>query len=198
MRKVFTLVSFLVAIAIAGYFVPKVDASHQHTLNLGNQAEITLANVENADRWSITGLAAVTRVQNFTQGMFILNVTDTPLIAEAAGDGFVSELEVWVQTSPDNGTTWTDVVKFDTVNAGSNPDDHITYAAPQGVGKQIAIWNSNVDDESEAVDVFVPNATSIADGTVRNIPLGNQLRVAYSATGATRAWDFTVVALLRN
>ena len=108
------------------------------------------------------------------QGVFVLKATDTPLSGT---------LNVYIQASPDSGNTWIDIAAFNQISA---------------VGKQMLFWNSYTMNTAVDLVASAPTDASLAAGTVYNIPIGNQLRVAYNATGPSKAWDFTVESFLRE
>ena len=136
MRKLITIIAALV---ILGY-VSFGYASHQHTLNKGQQSQDTLISVSDATNGAGTvgvdgaGLrgSGITLLQNMRQGLFVLKVTDLPK---------TGTLNVYVQTSPDHGATWTDVGAFTQMTA---------------VGKRILYWNSYTMNTDVDIEGAVP------------------------------------------
>lgn len=183
MRKLITLI---MALVVLGYF-SMAEANHSHTLNQGNQAQVTIGTVVAADTVGVTG--ALTLIQNMTQGLLVLKVTDRPGPRTAPGFvGHVPTLDVWVQTSHDQGTSWTDLARFSQVTSIVGPDGTKRYIS----------WNSMTGVDNTTTDEFAISDKSISAGVVNQIPLGNQLRLAYTSVGPSAAWDFSVDAFLRQ
>ena len=178
MRKIITII---LALVLLGY-VSLAYASHQHTLNRGQQSQDTLITVVDAtagpgalgQEGAGQRGSALTLVQNMRQGVFVLKITDTPLSGT---------LNVLIQSSPDSGNTWIDIAAFEQMTT---------------VGRRLLFWNSYTMNTDVDIVASAPTDGTLAASTVYNIPIGNQLRVAYIATGPTPAWDFTVESFLRE
>ena len=117
----------------------------------------------------------ITLLQNMRQGMFVLKVTDTPKGSPT--------LNVYVQTSPDSGSTWTDIGSF---------------AQMTQVGARFLFWNSTSLLDGTTTEAQTPTDGTLTAGNVLQVPMGNQWRIAYQAVGPTPAWDFTVESFLRE
>jgi len=180
MRKIISLITVLV---VLGYFSVSW-AIHSHTLNKGAQAQVTVGTVANAAVNGVTG--GLTLIQNMTQGLFVLKVTDRPLTG--LGGIATPTLDVWIQTSHDQGTSWTDLARFSQVTS---------IVGPVGT-KRYIVWNSMTGVDGTTTDEFAISDKSISTGVVNQIPLGNQLRLAYTTSSVTDSWDFSVDAFLRQ
>ena len=122
-----------------------------------------------------TGTATVvTDIPYCVSAMFKLDVT-------AAGTAAADTLNVRIQKTPDNGTTWCDVVSFTQVvgNGGavSETADWCTFVTP--------------DDE-----IAITDGTLAAANVNQGGLLGPQLRVKYTIVDdTTPTFTFTVMAL---
>lgn len=81
------------------------------------------------------------------------------------------EIDFFVQTSYDKGTTWEDVANFHL----DNGDD--------GVEPQFAVIS--IGPAPAGVGVFAHSDQALADNTNRDLPLGDRLRIVVVLTGAT-------------
>jgi hypothetical protein len=73
-------------------------------------------------------------------------------------------VDAWVQTSLDNGATWTDIAQF-----------HFTTAAGRFV--------YNLNSQTPVTAEYTPTDGTLAANTSKDGVLGNQLRVKYQTTG---------------
>lgn len=169
MRKIITI---LVALVLLGYGSLS-DASHSHTLNQGQQSQDTLNTLTSGDAEGAQ--TAVTLLQNMRQGIFKLNISSFP--------DSTATLNVYIQTSADSGSTWTDIVSF---------------AQVTGTGTQYAFWNSNALLDGTTTEVQTVTNESLSAGNVLQVPIGNQLRVSYASSGTTMPGAGSVESFLRE
>jgi hypothetical protein len=100
---------------------------------------------------------------------FLLNVS-----AAAAGAG--DTLDVFIQSSGDDGTTYDDFIHFTQVLGNG------------GAKKLIARWSANVAPETE---IKAPQDKALAAG-VQQGPIASKVRVAWVVAGAGADFDFTL------
>ena len=172
MRKVFM---FLIALGFLG-LVSVAQGSHS-TLHreTGTTIVMSVSDAGSLNQASPGFSNEVGLIQNMTQGVFVLRVTDTP------GDG---TMQAWVQHSADNGTTWSDLIGFGV------EDTTIGVA-------QYAYWCSNCGLEADVVEVGPIQELALGASAVESGPIGNRLRVGDVIDSPSDAWDFTVTAVLR-
>lgn len=169
--SVFLIIVFTILI-FASFASPQIarDATNRITL-LGSTTVTSGPTVTNG--------SAVTRMQEYTQGLMVLSVTANP-------SGSNRTLQVWVQTTAD-GSNWHDVVAFTAVtgNAGASAGSGGVYSAP---------WSS-ICGAALAPAILV-NATTAAS-TTNCIPLGDQVRVTYKPSDS-QSWTFSVTGFFRR
>ena len=112
------------------------------------------------------------QVQRIVAGIFMLNVT-------AAATEVDDTLDVFLQASPDDGTTWDDFVAFTQVLGNG------------GAKKFLAHWNRNL---VPTVPLQAPVDAGLAAG-VRQGPVGDDWRLKWlivDAGGAAASFTFAV------
>ena len=101
------------------------------------------------------------------------------LIVSAAATDAGDTLDVYVQHSPDGGTTWDDFI-------------HFTQVLGNGGAKAfIAQWNALASPESE---LHVPSDAAMAAGVLQG-PVGNTVRIKWvivNAGAANQSFTFSV------
>lgn len=113
-----------------------------------------------------------------TEALIVLKAT-TLTLADAD-----DEVDFYIQTTYDGATTWNDLANVHFANAddGSTPTKLIRI-----LGHGQAFTNKALTDGT------------LADNTVSNLPLGDQLRIKCAVTGATApTYAFNATALVRN
>jgi len=148
--------------------------SHPMVASVGatNAAVVLLASTTDAVAHSVTS-TAVTGLGQYAQMQILLSVTAA---AAAAGD----TLDVYVDSSPDGGTTWANAV-------------HFTQVLGNGGAKSFTA----VIDPGGAPGTSVIDVTSNASaGTVRPSMFADQLRVRYTIVdGGAHGQSFTFAVL---
>lgn len=112
---------------------------------------------------------------DFRTGMFFLNVTQTPPNSSQG-------LNVYVQHSPDAGTTWDDFVSFALVNG------------KVATATQIALWARDTAPSSSGI-VHTPVTRTLAAGSVLQGPVSGTWRAeAVPATSAStsQSWKLNL------
>ena len=116
-----------------------------------------------------------------------LSLTLEPDAAMIAVDVTVASasdtLDIYVQTSHDGGTTWTDFMHFTQLVA---------------VIKKIMAWSSKPDGNQNRADL-TSGAAVLAAATVLNGPIvPTQVRVAWVITGTSPSFTFEVYAIMQR
>lgn len=133
------------------------------------KAVTLLAETTDATAHSVNG-DAVTGLGHFRQAMLLLNVTDCKA---AAGD----HLDVYIDTSPDEGTTWVNVGHF-TQQDGNGADAF----------KEWMVLDPGADPGTASFAV----TSDAAETTVRPTMFCDRLRVRYTVTdGGAHGQSFT-------
>ena len=129
---------------------------------------------------STTG-SNITLTADYKTAGFFLNVVQT--------SGATSHsLDVYVQHSPDGGTTFDDFVHFPTINS-SSPNANVAY-------KSYAVWLRDVAPTSSNQIVHTPATQTLAANTVLFGPVGAVWRgvaVVNMASGTT-PWKLNLTA----
>ena len=122
--------------------------------------------------------AVVPLGDDYTRATYLLDVTAT---SSAAGD----KLNVYVQRTPDEGTTWDDLLHFTEV------------LGTTGAVKHIAQWNGYDAVERE---LGTPQDAAMSAGVYQGGILGPQLRVKWVVTngGGSHSFTFSVSAMLSD
>ena len=141
---------------------------HGTTFNIGSFNDVGMG----------AGVSTGKRTGNCSYGVFFLKVTD-------ASNADEKSLDVWVQTSPDSGTTWHDVARFANVTGISGTG-----------GGQLAYWDAGGILDGTTDEEVAIASKSISAGVVTQGPMGNRIRVAYNLLSVTAAWDFSVLAVM--
>lgn len=122
--------------------------------------------------------SVVTLTTTFRSSMFFLNVNQAPANSSQT-------LNVWVQHTPDGGTTFDDFVSFPLI-AGKVP----------GGTSAIALWVRDTAPTSSGV-TRVPTTRSLAAGTVLQGPVAAGWRaeaVPATSCSSSQAWKINVSA----
>jgi hypothetical protein len=120
-------------------------------------------------------LSQVPHLEMVSEAVFELNITAA---AAAVGD----TLDVYLQHSPDDGTTWDDFV-------------HFTQALGNGgVKKFLATWSRIPTPEAE---LKAPADATLAAGVLQG-PVGKDWRAKWVIGGATPGFTFQVDATLHR
>jgi hypothetical protein len=125
---------------------------------------------------AITG-GSLTLSTNFRTACFFLNVAQAPANSSQL-------LDVWVQHSPDGGTTFDDFVAFTRV------------AGKVATATQIALWVRDVAPSSSGI-VRTPSTRALASGTVLQGPVGASWRaeaVCASSASSSQPWKLNLSA----
>lgn len=119
---------------------------------------------------------AITGLQLFTQAVVYVNITTATLVD---GD---DEVDFYIQTTYDDGTTWIDLanVHLATADNGS-PQKTLIFISDMAAGV------AQLDDPTEG---------TISDDTNADYPVGSQMRIKTLITGATApTYAYTVTAV---
>jgi hypothetical protein len=123
-----------------------------------------------------TDHAAVTGLGIYGSGLFMLNVT---ALATALGD----KADVFLQMSPDEGTTWTDFAHFTQLDGNGSAAKYIFRWCESG--------------QTPDVDISVVQDGAIAEDAIDQGPIGDRLRVHSKITTVdTPSFTYAVTALL--
>jgi hypothetical protein len=154
------VVAFVAAIAVALIVFAQTDQDEYY----GVDRQITLR-AASGDLTAGETATAVTNLQVFSEAIVFINIT-TATLADAD-----DEVDFYLQTTYDEGTSWVDLANVHLANAdnGSPQKTMISIGAiPAGVAQ--------LDD---------PTDGAIADDTNADYPVGSQLRIKTTVTGAT-------------
>lgn len=112
------------------------------------------------------------------RALFQLDVT---LADTDAGD----TLDVYIQHSPDGGTTWFDFVHF------------AQFLGTSAAAKRMAEWHG---DQKHSADEYAPATETLGAGVVKHGPIASLWRVRSVVVDADAdaSFSFTVKALLRS
>jgi hypothetical protein len=116
--------------------------------------------------------------EEYTEALFLLNVT-------AAATEVDDTLDVYLQKTADNGTTWDDFVHFTQVLGNG------------GAKKFIAEWTSKATPESE---MHAAQDGTMAVGVAQG-PLGKKIRVKWVIVdpgGGAASFTFTVTGIFKR
>ena len=113
------------------------------TINTGNTA---------------TAGSAVCSLEEFTRALLMLTISDKTMDASTT-------LDIYVQYSPDEGTTWDDIACFSQVTSGALADGTYVVALNHGA---VGVVDRATDD-----------GATITANSVRNQPWGDRMRIKY-------------------
>jgi len=137
---------------------------------------LTLQPSTNITAAASTAGVVTTGLGRYGRGLFMLDVTDANT---AAGD----TLDVYLQKSPDGGTTWTDFVAFTQVLGNG------------GAIKHIAEWT---EDVAVTDDMHAVEDAALSAG-VNQGPIGDRIRVKHvGAEADTIDFTFSVTAIFNE
>ncbi len=100
----------------------------------------------------------------------------------SVGNGSAPTLDIWFQSSADNGMTWQDFANL------HNPTATGTYLFPLSLGNNSS-WPTTIPTPSDG---------QLFANTITQYGLGSRIRAKYQAmcgTGATQPWVFHVVVI---
>lgn len=121
---------------------------------------------------------AVTNLQVAHEAIVFINITVATL---ADGD---DEVDFYLQTTYDEGTSWVDLANVHLANSDNG--------SPQKTMIEIGAIPAGVDQLDDPTD------GSIADDTNANYPIGSQLRIKTTVTGATApTYAYSATAIVK-
>ena len=141
----------------------------------GDFVEVSLLSATSRNA-TFTG-GTISRMHNFKEAVLVLNMIS------ATGDA-LDALSVFVQHSPDNGTTWLDLGRFVT---------HVGSTARS----QVLFWTS-VGPASGTVAPISDLNRAIGSGRVNTNPAGPIWRVVGNLAGTTSLWNFGVSGFFKR
>ncbi len=178
MRRFFELDGFVifilcVSLGLAAAFASQTDQDEYY----GIDRQITLR-AASGDLTAGETTTAITNLQVVNEAIVFINITTATL---PDGD---DEVDFYLQTTYDEGTSWVDLANVHLANAdnGSPQKTMISIGAiPAGVAQ--------LDD---------PTDGAIADDTNADYPVGSQLRIKTAVTGATApTYAYSATAIVR-
>ena len=171
MKRFFIPVAVLVV--VAGFLFAQTDKDTYY----GAARYVTLRTASGSLTAGET-TTPVTGLQVVHEAIVFFNITTATL---ADGD---DEVDFYLQTTYDNGTSWVDLANIHLANADNG--------SPQKTMIEIGAIPAGVDQLDDPTD------GSIADDTNANYPIGSQLRIKTAVTGATApTYAYTVTAIIR-
>lgn len=159
----FSKLSILVLIGALGLFIAWPVQAQISPSGVIRGGAVRVELLSSAARTTDSQGSAVTRMQNFRQGLIFLDIT-------AAATETADTLNVYIQTSPD-GTDWCDVGSF-----AQQAGDLTTPV------RRLLTWSSYslpTADEGACTDA------TLAAGTMNQGPIADTLRVKWDITDST-------------
>jgi len=119
----------------------------------------------------------VAGLQDFTKATVLLTVADKTFDASTT-------MDIYVQYSPDEGTTWDDIGHFTQITDAAIDDGTYVMLLSHGTGASIA---DRVTDDADG---------TLAAGTVRSRPWCDRMRVKYD--GANLSGTDTITLMVQS